>query len=369
MNCGATKPQWRRPLFPRLPSVVSCKREIFLAKIAVEFEPLVTRRGGVPEVGSPVRRLLACGDGWSVTDVICVAGPQDRPFEERHSDVCIAIVTDGSFQYRSSAGRELMTPGSLLLGNAGQYFECGHEHGVGDRCISFAYEPRYFEDLAIEAGLQNREARFSTLRVPPVRELSGLVARACASLAELGDRATGHEPSTFIANAEKLARTSSDPTSISKSGITEWEEIGVALAGRALEIANGGEPSKGSSPAAEARVTRIVRMIESRPDAQHGLTELAREARLNRYHFLRIFQQLTGLTPHQYVLRARLRRAATRLVLEAARVLDIALDSGFGDVSNFNHAFRAEFGVSPRAYRKNSRHSTEMSLSQRSHPL
>jgi AraC family transcriptional regulator len=89
-------------------------------------------------------------------------------------------------------------------------------------------------------------------------------------------------------------------------------------------------------------------MIESRPDAQHGLTALAREARLNRYHFLRIFQQLTGLTPHQYVLRAR-------LVLEPAWVLDIALDSGFGDVSNFNHAFRAEFGVTPRAYR-NSRH-------------
>jgi AraC family transcriptional regulator len=130
--------------------------------------------------------------------------------------------------------------------------------------------------------------------------------------------------------------------------MTEWEEISVELAARALEIPNGGEPNRGSSSAAEARVTRIIRMIESCPDAQHGLTAIAREARLSRYHFLRIFQQLTGLTPHQYVLRARLRRAATRLVLEPARVLDIALDSGFGDVSNFNHAFRAEFGVSPR---------------------
>jgi len=328
-----------------------------LAKIAVELEPMAAPRGSAP-AGRPDRRLLARGDGWSVTDVVCVAGPSDHPFEERHSDVCIAIVLEGSFQYTSSSGREIMTPGSLLLGNAGQYFECGHEHGIGDRCIAFAYEPHYFEGLAIEAGVRNRELRFSSLRVPPVRELSTLVPRACASLVEFGDRARVHEQTTFTAGTEKLARDALHLPGISKAGITEWEEMGVALAGLALEIANGREPSRGSSPAAEARVTRIVRMIESGPDAQHGLTTLAREARLNRYHFLRIFQQLTGLTPHQYVLRARLRRVATRLVLEPARVLDIALDSGFGDVSNFNHAFRAEFGVSPRAYRKNSRHRT-----------
>lgn len=48
---------------------------------------------------------------------------------------------------------------------------------------------------------------------------------------------------------------------------------------------------------------------------------------------------------------ARLREAAMRIALEPGRILDIALDSGFGDVSNFNRAFRSEFGMSPRAYR------------------
>ena len=81
------------------------------------------------------------------------------------------------------------------------------------------------------------------------------------------------------------------------------------------------------------------------------LGSLAREAGLSPYHFLRTFQRLTGVTPHQYVLRARLREAAMRLAVEHARVIDIALDCGFGDVSNFNRAFRAEFGVSPRVYR------------------
>ena len=302
-----------------------------------------------------MRRVLARGDGWSVSDVVCSAGPSDRPFEEHYSEVCIAIVIAGSFQYRSSAGRELMTPGSLLLGNAGHYFECGHEHGVGDRCISVSYEPQYFEDLAAEAGLRGRSAPFSTLRIPPVRGLSSLFARACAGLAESDAAVPGHEQIIFTREAQKLARNHVEHASGSNAGEAEWEDIGVELAHQALEMSSGGKLPRRSSPAAEARVTRIVRMIESRPDLDLKLGSLAQEAKLSRYHFLRMFQYLIGLTPHRYILRAKLRRAAAQLMLEPAKVLDIAFDSGFGDVSNFNHAFRREFGVSPRSYRRNAR--------------
>ena len=300
-----------------------------MAKIAANFRESATVAGHEPGRG-PASRMVARGEGWSVSDVVCGAGPHDRPFEERHSAVCVAIVREGSFQYRSESGRELMTPGTILLGNPGQHFECGHEHGVGDRCLSFSYDLGYFEEILAEAGVRNRSARFATLCVPPLRELSALVSRACAYFAEC------NEPST-------------DPCA--PAGGT-WEAIGVELAVRAREATPGRRPNKEISRAAEARVTRIVRMIESHADAQHSLGELALEARLSRFHFLRVFRQLTGLTPHKYVLRARLRRAATRLMLEPARVLDIAFDSGFGDISNFNHAFRAEFGFSPLSCRR-----------------
>src|SRR5262249_33837564 len=106
-------------------------------------------------------------------------------------------------------------------------------------------------------------------------------------------------------------------------------------------------------PNAIARVTRTVRMIEHDPDLAPGLGlgSLATVASLSPYHFLRIFEQVTGVTPHQYVLRSRLRRAAMRLTAEPAKVLDIAFDCAFGDVSNFNRAFRMEFGMSPRQFR------------------
>lgn len=104
-----------------------------------------------------------------------------------------------------------------------------------------------------------------------------------------------------------------------------------------------------------ARITEIVRAIERQPSRPLTLDDLARDARLNPYHFLRTFTRVTGLTPHQYILRARLREAALRLAdhdrMPPEKILDVAFECGFEDVSNFNHAFRTEFGVSPRTYR------------------
>jgi AraC-like DNA-binding protein len=268
--------------------------------------------------GGITTRLLASGEGWMVEDVVCTSGPYDRPFEERHERASVAIVLAGTFQYRSAAGSALMTPGSLLLGEPGQSFECSHDHAAGDRCLSFHYTPELFERLAVEASGRRS---FGVARLPPLRGLSWLVARARAGMA----------------GAPGLS----------------WEEIGVQLAARAVQLAAGVTPDPGGAPpAAVARVTRAVRAIERQPGAALTVARLAREAGLSPYHFLRTFRRLTGLTPHQYVRRTRLREAATRLASGRAKVLDVALDSGFGDVSNFNHAFRVEFGVPPRAYRR-----------------
>ncbi len=291
-----------------------------MAKLAVEVEGALADRALTGSPGRATPRPLASGDGWYAADVVCTSGPQDRRFEERHSNVAIAIVVSGSFQYASGRESDLMTPGSLLLGRPGQGFECGHEHGAGDRCVSFHYAPDYFDELASDAGASRGRNRFRILRLPPLPALSPLVAQACAGLA-------GSNPAP-------------------------WEEIGVLLAARALRVLGGVAPGADAAPpSAVARVTRCVRMIERRPDGSLALGSLAREAGLSPYHFLRTFQRLTGATPHQYVLRSRLREAAIHLAADSARVLDIAFDSGFGDVSNFNRAFRAEFGVSPRVYR------------------
>jgi AraC family transcriptional regulator len=291
-----------------------------LAKIAVNFErgPARAVSGEAPR--RPQGRCVARGDGWAVSDVVCNLGPRDRPFEEKHANISVAIVTAGTFQYRSTNGRELMTPGSLLVGNAGQTFECGHEHGIGDRCVAFSYAPEFFDTLLADSGIRGAGPEFKTPRLPPLRAFSSIIARAYAGLA--GERDVS------------------------------WEELSIELAVRAVQVASGVSPAAAApQPGAMARMAETVRTMEQDPESPRSVRDLARDARLSPYYFLRTFRSVTGVTPHQYVRRARLRQAATWLRIERKKIVDIAFDCGFDDVSTFNRAFRAEFGVSPRAYR------------------
>src|SRR5688572_28059798 len=94
-----------------------------LGKIAGGVHRAVRRRAIDGAPGRATATRLATGAEWSVDDVICTSGPADRPFEEQHSGISIAVVAAGTFDYRSPAGRAFMAPGSLLLGNDGACFE------------------------------------------------------------------------------------------------------------------------------------------------------------------------------------------------------------------------------------------------------
>ncbi len=67
---------------------------------------------------------------------------------------------------------------------------------------------------------------------------------------------------------------------------------------------------------------------------------------------MRLFARVLGVTPHQYLLRSRLRRAARLLADDTRSITDVAFDVGFGDLSNFVRSFHRAAGVSPRAFRK-----------------
>src|SRR5947209_1512954 len=118
---------------------------------------------------------IASGDGWQVQDIICTCGPRDHEAEELTSASSVALVLSGSFVVRDRHGTSLLSEGSYLLIDAGHCFACSHRHGEGDRCLSFRFEPALFERIAHDAG---RSAGFAHNRLPPLRPLAPLTARA-----------------------------------------------------------------------------------------------------------------------------------------------------------------------------------------------
>ncbi len=264
-------------------------------------------------------RTLASGEGWTLSEFLCRAGPDNRPFEERHDGFSLAAVISGQFVYRGDGGVAHLVPGALLTGNSRRCFRCAHEHGVGDRCVSLGFTEEIAEEAAT-AIAGRTDFAFERPCLPPSDAALPIVARF-AAFAASADRG----------GAEDLLW-----------GTLERVIAGIAGRGGRAAAPNGRE---------SRLIAAAVHAIDEDPTREHSLDALARAARLSRYHFLRIFRRATGATPRQYLIQARMRRAAARLSATRDPITDVALDSGFGDISTFNRRFRAVFGVSPRQFR------------------
>jgi AraC family transcriptional regulator len=136
----------------------------------------------------------------------------------------------------------------------------------------------------------------------------------------------------------------------------EFEELTIALVGAVATALGNAARSTPRTPTSqdERRVTEALRLIEVRAEdlePRLSMTELASEAGMSPFHFLRVFRQIVGMTPYQFILHTRLHRAAVRLRRSREAVSSIALEAGFGDLSTFNRRFRRVMGLSPSAYR------------------
>jgi AraC family transcriptional regulator len=101
----------------------------------------------------------------------------------------------------------------------------------------------------------------------------------------------------------------------------------------------------------DARVRRAIDLMYDRFREPLSLDDLAAEAAISRFHFLRMFRRATGVTPHAYLLRIRLRHAERRLAIGNEGVGEIAIGSGFESPAHFAAAFRRFRGLSPTKFR------------------
>jgi AraC family transcriptional regulator len=254
-------------------------------------------------------------DALSVVDYRCDARPADRPAAERHGAYSLSYVRKGSFGYRVRGEAFELVAGAVLIGRRGDEYVCTHDHVCGDECLSIQLSP------ALAEAIGRRAEIWRTGSLPPLGEL--------VVLGEL---------------AQAAAEGRSD---------IGLEEAALLFVTRLVEIVTG---EKRATPVLRARDRRraveAALRIDATCDQPIDLTHTAKDAGLSPFHFLRVFAQVLGVTPHQYLVRSRLRRAARLLADDARPVTDVAFDVGFGDLSNFVRTFHRAAGVSPRRFRR-----------------
>lgn len=247
----------------------------------------------------------------TVVDYRCRSARREDPFAEQHDLASVSFVRRGTFGYRCQGQRHELVAGCVLVGRLGEEFVCTHDHhGGGDECLCFKLAPELAEHLSRRRTTRERSV------LPPLAELM--------VLAEL---------------AQSAANGTSD---------VGLDEAGLELVSRSLALAADAPPEViVPSPVLCRRALETALWIEENAREPIDLAAAAAHAGLSSYHFLRIFARVVGVTPHQYLVRCRLRHAARQLGDDRASVTSVALDVGFNDVSNFIRTFRRAAGVTP----------------------
>jgi AraC-like DNA-binding protein len=264
-----------------------------------------------------IRRTLFEGNRISVTEFRCTAGPDDKPFAEAFPGHCISYVRKGSFGCHCRGRFHELVTGAILVGYPGDEYVCTHDHVVGDECLSFFLAPEL-------VGALGDLGAWRIGSVPPLPELMVLA---------------------------ELAQTAADGSS--DVGL---DEVGHLLAARFIEAVSGRRAKKLTANLRDRRrAVESALWIDANSHKAITLDDAAEQAGISPFHFLRLFSGVLGVTPHQYLVRSRLRHAARRLADDDSAITDIAYDVGFGDLSNFVRTFHRAAGASPMRFRQASK--------------
>jgi AraC-like DNA-binding protein len=270
----------------------------------------------------PIATSLVRGD-ISVIDYRCDAGPSGRPYAEQHSSFSLSYVRAGSFGCSTRGRSHELIAGSVMVGYPGDEFVCTHDHHLyGDECLCFQFSAELVDGLRDSRADPKKFWRVGALAPQPRLMVIGELAQSAArGLCDLG-----------------------------------LDEIGLVFAMRYKELLTGRRPRFASPTGADRRrAVESALWLDACASEDVSLQSAAKQVRLSPFHFLRLFSSVLGVTPHQYLVRARLRRAARLLIETQQSVTGIALEAGFADLSNFVRTFHRAAGASPGHFRRAAR--------------
>ena len=108
-------------------------------------------------------------------------------------------------------------------------------------------------------------------------------------------------------------------------------------------------------PDAFRRLCRARSLLVAQRERPPSVEEVAQLVGISPFHFIRQFEAVFGLTPHQFRTRARLERAKELLALGRHSVTDVCMEVGFSSLGSFSDLFARRVGAPPSAYRRRTR--------------
>ncbi|QDQ85789.1 helix-turn-helix domain-containing protein [Paraburkholderia megapolitana] len=265
-----------------------------------------------PKVGRVAKTLLS-HSSMSVANFRC-----DSRVVGSHGESSISYVTRGSLGYQARGKSFDLVAGSILVGRPGVDYVCTHDRNVSGECLSFRFTPELIEAIGDAPEVWHVDG------VPPLAEMM--------VLGEL---------------AQAAANGTSD---------VGLDEIGMLFAARLTEVISGRKQRVTDATGSDRRrAVDAALWIDANSQEGIDLEGAAKVVGLSNFHFLRVFSKALGVTPHQYLVRCRLRHAARLLADDTRSISEIALDVGFGDISNFVRTFHRAAGVPPRSFRQMAR--------------
>lgn len=101
----------------------------------------------------------------------------------------------------------------------------------------------------------------------------------------------------------------------------------------------------------QASVERAVRRIKEHLAEPLDLDQLAEVAAMSKFHFVRVFEKVTGTTPHHFLSCLRMQRAKELLLTSTLSITEVCMEVGYSSLGSFSSTFRELVGLAPQEFR------------------